>query len=206
MITTAMAGHALGRQHVRMEYVVAGVAGTAEIRLIVNGAPLPAFAPDSTDYSSPLDIPEESLGSLATGVAAANWFSPTVTSPTAAVVGDGVEFDFTYATAVAADVAPAVAKLADHPTQFENIALAGVSAPATWGLLRTAARALPASHGEYCGVHVQKAGNDEASGASSASTVAAWISAAAAAVDTPTRLDAPRLYVWLPHDESGDHR
>ena len=115
-----------------------------------------------------------------------------------------MEFDFTYATAVAADVAPAVAKLADHPTQFENIALAGVSAPATWGLLRTAARALPASHGEYCGVHVQKAGNDEASGASSASTVAAWISANAAAVDTPTRLDAPRLYVWLPHDETGD--
>ena len=205
MITTAMVGHALGRQHVRMEYTVAGVAGTAEIRLIVDGVPLPAFMPASGDYGSVLVIPVESLGSLATGVILADRFSPTITAPTAAVAGDGVEFDFTYATALAAEVAPAVAKLADHPTQFENIALAGASQPATWGFLRTAARALPTSHGEYCGVHVQAAGPDLASGGpATALTTAAWISAAAAAVDTPTRLDSPRLYVWLPHAERGD--
>ena len=203
MITTAMTGHTLGRQHVRMEYTVAGAGGTSEIRLIVNGAPLPAFLPGAADYANPIVIPIESLGSLATGVILADRFSPTITSPTAAVVGDGIEFDFTYATALAADVAASVIKLADSTIVFENIALAGVSQPATWGALRTAARALPDSHGEYCGVHVQAAGNDEASGAVTGTTVALWLSAAAAAVNTPARLDAPRLHVWLPHAESG---
>lgn len=204
MITTAMAGHALGRQHVRMEYSVGGAAGVAEIRLIVDGLPLPAFMPGAGDYASPLVIPVESLGSLAIGVVLANRLSPTVTAPTAAMAGDGIEFDFTYATATAADVVAAVTKLADAPTLFESIVLAGVSQPATWGMLRTAARALPASHGEYCGVHVQAAGNDEASGAAASSTVAAWLSAAAAAVNTPARLPAPRLHVWLAHCEMDD--
>ena len=208
LTTTAMDGYALGRQHVRMEWAVAGVSGTAALRLIVDGVPLPEFTPaDTAAYGSALVIPVESLGSLATGVALADRFSPTVTEPvtgTPAVVGDGIEFDFTYATVLASELEAAVNKLGDHATLFEWIALAGVSAPATWGMLRTAARDL-ATEGDYFGVHVQAAGNDEASGGpATALTAAAWLSDAAAGVNTPARLQSPRLHVWLPHAESGD--
>lgn len=167
---TAVAGHALGEQHVRLECVVAGAAGTAEFRLVVDGVVADNFKPSSGDFAAAIVLTEAQLGSLATGVAAANRFSPTIATNTAFVAGDAVEFQMGQARGAGASLNTAVSKLSDHEIAWQWVELAGASLPASWALLNTAVSGLSAQ-GRYVHASVQAAGHDLRTGATAATAV-----------------------------------
>ena len=197
LAVTAVGGYAFGQQKVRLECTLGGAAGTATFRLIVDGVPAVAFTPAAAAFAAAIVLTASQLGSLATGVLAADYFAPTMTTNAAFVAGAYVEFQMGEPKAAAADIAPAITKLADTKTLFEWIEIAGVTAPATWALGQTAVRLLR-DRGRYVGLHVQAAGPDLLTGASAAVTVPAWVSALIQAT-VPPRLMAPRLHVWPFH-------
>ena len=195
-VTPNATGYALGRQEVNILCTLGGAAGTAEFRLVVDGVPGAVFSPGATDFGSDLDgtvLTDAVLGSLATGVAAADHFTFEMATSTAFVAGELVTVRFNTARPAGASLAPAVQKLADLRNAWEGILAAGVLAPASWTLLQTAVRDLP-SRGRFPFVVVQAAGPDLRTDASAATTTAAWNSALVVA-SAPTREDDPRLSI-----------
>ena len=191
MAITALAGYSLGMEDATLRWAVGGVAGTAALQLIINGRAYPSWVPAAADYSSPLVIPIASAGPLFNGVATTDQFMPTVTSPTAAVVGDSVDFLFGEPSFASTDVATAVNRLAEHQLNWRHCEISGHVTPAVWTSFDTAIRLLE-NDGRYVRGYVQLAGPQLVSGASAATTTATWNSAQLALTGTPDRVDNPR--------------
>ena len=199
---TAVAGYSLGGQEVMLRWAVAGIGGVAALQLVINGKAYPQWVPAVADYANPLTIPDASIGPLATGVAAADQFMPTVTAPvaaTSAVVGDAVTFQFGEPAYASTDIANAVEKLGEHPRGWRFCIPAGFMTPVNWTAFDTAIRLLPNS-GRYVRGLVQLAGPALVSGAAAAMTTAAWNSAQATLASTPARVGNPRtggVTTWM---------
>ena len=202
VVTTAVGGHAIGGQHVRLECTLGGAAGTAAFRLIVDGVAAAVFTPASADFSSAIVLTAAQLGSLATGVATADYFAPTITTHTAFVSGDAVTFQMSEAKAAGADMDPAITKLVDQPIIFRFLGVTGRTTPATHALVQTKARAIT-SEGHYVRALVQGAGPDALTEAATAATTAAWVSALSLAT-SPVRMEAPRIGICVSHGPMRD--
>ena len=144
----------------RLEVVLGGAEGTAVLRLVVDGVPGAEFTPDATDYGSNFAatvLTDAVLGTLVDGVPAASRFTVSIdlVSPaTVFVAGESVTMQMSTPLAAGAGIAPAITKISDHQVPWSWIALVGATAPATWALLQTAIRVLPAQ-GRYVHGHVQ---------------------------------------------------
>ena len=202
-VTPSATAYALGEQEVRLEVVLGGAEGTAVLRLVVDGVPGAEFTPDATDYGSNFAatvLTDAVLGTLVDGVPAASRFTVSIdlVSPaTVFVAGESVTMQMSTPLAAGADIAPAITKISDHAVPWSWIALVGATTPATWALLQTAIRVLPAQ-GRYVHGHVQAAGHDLRTGATTAVTMPTHVSDLAAGLSgAPARVYDPVLSVGV---------
>ena len=202
-VTPSATSYALGEQEVRLEVVLGGAEGTAVLRLVVDGVPGAEFTPDATDYGSNFAatvLTDAVLGTLVDGVPAASRFTVSIdlASPaTVFVAGESVTMNMSTPLAAGAGVAPAITKISDHQVPWSWIALVGATTPATWALLQTAIRVLPAQ-GRYVHGHVQAAGHDLRTGATTAVTMPTHVSDLAAGLTgAPARVYDPVLSVGV---------
>lgn len=198
-------GHALGQQEVVLEVVTGGAAGTAEFRLIVDGVAAASFTPSAGDYGAAYAVPAASLGSLATGVAAADRLMLDITAPTAPAVfvaDNTVTWRMTEPTADSGSLADGVARLAQSERPWADITCCGCSTGAHWTAFDAAVRQLW-TLGRFTFAGVQGPGHDARTGGTGYANFAAWVSALNA-VSTYTasfeRKDSPTTAVcpwWL---------